>query len=198
MREDSFVDYYELMQISPNAEPATIQRVFRMLATRYRPDNPRMGSVDKLMLLNEAYKTLTDPAARSDYDTDYHAKRLQPLDGSGQKEFDLGIDGEATRRMGVLCVLYNRRRNNPEHAGVSVLELELMMTFPREHLMFTLWYLKDKNLASQDENSDIVITGRGVDHVEEHLPSNKTLYRMLKAAESGRSQDAETAPTPSM
>ena len=194
MPEDSFVDYYELMQISPNAEPGTIQRVFRMLASRYHPDNPRTGDVDKFLLLNQAYKTLSDPVTRLDYDAEHHAKRLQPLDVFGQQEFELGIDGESNRRMGVLCLLYNRRRNNPERPGMSVLELELLMTFPREHLMFTLWYLKDKNLAIQDENSDIVITGLGVDHVEEHLPSNKTLYRMLKAAEGGRSQGAETIP----
>ncbi|HEY3441781.1 MAG TPA: DnaJ domain-containing protein [Paludibaculum sp.] len=193
MPEDPFVDYYELMQISPHAEPGTIQRVFRMLASRYHPDNPRTGDVDKFLVLNEAYKTLSDSAARSNYDAEYHAKRLQPVGVFGEKEFELGIDGEANRRMGVLCLLYNRRRNNPERPGVSVLELEQVMTFAREHLMFTLWYLKDRNFAIQDENSDIVITGLGVDHVEEHLPTHKILYRMLKAAERGRSQSDEDA-----
>jgi CRISPR/Cas system CMR subunit Cmr4 (Cas7 group RAMP superfamily) len=33
-----------------------------------------------------------------------------------------------------------------------------------------------------------VITASGADWVEEHLPSNKILYRLLKAAESGRSR----------
>ena len=37
MEEKAFVDYYELMQISPNAEIETIQRVYRMLAARYHP-----------------------------------------------------------------------------------------------------------------------------------------------------------------
>jgi len=51
--------------------------------------------------------------------------------------------------------------------------------------MFTMWYLKEQNCIRQDDKSDYVITGAGVDHVEAHLPSNRLLYRLLKAAESG-------------
>ena len=36
-----FIDYYELLQISSNAEPETIQRVYHMLAARYHPDAHR-------------------------------------------------------------------------------------------------------------------------------------------------------------
>lgn len=194
MPEETFVDFYELMQISPNAEASTIQRVFRMLASRYHPDNPQTGDIDRFMLLNRAYRTLSDAAARLDYDAEYHAKRLQPLGVFGMKEFELGIDGEANRRMGVLCLLYNRRRSNPERPGLSVLELETMMISPREHLLFTLWYLKDKNLAFMDESSDMVITGLGVDHVEANLPQNRILYKLIKASESGRSQSTEPSP----
>ena len=48
-----------------------------------------------------------------------------------------------------------------------------------------MWYLKEQGLLRQDENSDFVITGGGVDYVETHLPNNRLLYRLLKAAESG-------------
>ena len=47
----NFVDYYELMQISSNAEPETIHRVFHMLAARYHPDNPQSGDTEKFLLL---------------------------------------------------------------------------------------------------------------------------------------------------
>ncbi len=101
------------------------------------------------------------------------------------KEFAAGVDGEANRRMGILCLLYNRRRANPDDPGLSILQFETMMSFPREHLMFTMWYLRERNCVRQDEHSDYVITGEGVDYVETHLPSNKLLYRLLKAADSG-------------
>jgi len=67
------------------------------------------------------------------------------------------------------------------------------MSFPREHLLFTMWYLKERDYLKLDENSDYVITGPGVDYVEEHLPNNKILYKLLKAAESGSARAAAKA-----
>ena len=43
MTDDKPADYYEVLQISSNAEPETIQRIFRMLAQRYHPDNKDTG-----------------------------------------------------------------------------------------------------------------------------------------------------------
>jgi len=86
--------------------------------------------------------------------------------------------------MGILCLLYKRRRSDTDNPGISILELESVMSCAREHLMFTLWYLKEHNCVRQDETSDYVITGAGVDYVETHLPSNRLLYRLLNAAES--------------
>ena len=80
MAENEFIDYYELLQISPNAELETINRVFKMLATRYHPDNPETGDVDRFLVLNQAFEVLTDPKRRSDYDTHYAEHRLKPLE----------------------------------------------------------------------------------------------------------------------
>ena len=41
--ESELTDYYELLQISPNAEPETIHRVYRLLAQRFHPDNGQTG-----------------------------------------------------------------------------------------------------------------------------------------------------------
>lgn len=182
---DDFVDYYELMQISPNAEAETVQRVYRMLAARYHPDNPETGDAQKFLLMNEAYRTLSDLETRAAYDLNYHSRHAEPIRVFELKEFATGIDGESNRRMGILCLLYNRRRTNPEHAGLSILELESMMWFPREHLMFTVWYLKEKGYIRPDEHSNFMITADGADYVEEKLPANRTLYKLLKASEFG-------------
>jgi hypothetical protein len=64
-----------------------------------------------------------------------------------------------------------------------------------------MWYLKERNYLKLDENSDYVITGPGVDYVEEHLPGNKIVYKLLKAAESGSaraSTKAEPDPEPTL
>ncbi len=185
LADSEFVDYYELLQISPNAEPETIQRVYKMLAQRYHPDNPATGEMRRFLLLNQAFEELSDPRRRAAYNAIYETRRSQPIELFETKEFAVGFDGEANRRMGILCLLYTRRRSNPDDPGISLLEFESIMSFPREHLLFTMWYLKEHGYLTLDEASDYVITGAGVDYVEEHLPSNKMVYRLLKAAESG-------------
>ncbi len=184
-RSDTFVDYYELLQISPNAESETVQRVYRMLAARFHPDNPETGDKDIFVLLHEAYETLRDPERRASYDLVYRARHIEPLSVFNLKEFAQGIDGEANRRLGVLCLLYNRRRANPDNPGLSLLDFETLMSFPREHLVFTLWYLKDRKLLMQAEGSDYAITVDGVDYVETHIPKHDILYKLLKSAETG-------------
>lgn len=181
----SFVNYYELLQISPNAERETIQRVFRMLAARYHPDNPQTGDRDKFVLLNQAHGVLSDPESRAKYDAEFQLHQSEPLAVFNAPEFVQGIDGEVNRRMGILSLLYNTRRSNPDQAGMSILQLENLMSMPREHLMFTIWYLKEKDWIRQTDNSDLVISAEGVDHVEKNLPGHQLLYNLLKAAESG-------------
>jgi curved DNA-binding protein len=48
------IDHYETLQISPNADVDTIQRVFRMLAQRFHPDNAETGNADRFRALHDA------------------------------------------------------------------------------------------------------------------------------------------------
>jgi curved DNA-binding protein len=189
----SFTNYYELLQISPNAEFETVQRVFRMLAGRYHPDNYQTGDKDKFVLLNQAHTVLSNPESRANYDRELQSRETDPLPVFTAREFVQGIDGEGNRRMGLLCLLYNRRRNDPDHPGMSILQLESLMSMPREHLLFTIWYLKEKEWVRQTENSDLTISAGGVDQVEKNLPGHQLLYHLLKAAESGAAPEPPSA-----
>ena len=186
----AFIDYYELMQISPKAQPETIQRVYRILAGRCHPDNPHTGDVGRFLRLKEAYEVLIDPDRRADYDEEYNLQQFLPVEVFNLQDFATGIDGESNRRMGLLCLLYHRRRVNPDEPGLSLLQLEKMMVSPREHLLFTVWYLKDKGHVRQTEDSGYAITSAGVDHVEQGLPKNRLMYRLLKEAEDGSVRSA--------
>ncbi len=185
MPNEPFVDYYQLMQISPTAEAETVQRVFRMMADRYHPDNPQTGDAGRFARLKRGYDILSHREKRAAYDRAYQLHTSQPLSVFNLKEFAPGIDGERNRRIGILCLLYNRRRSNPEVPGLSILDLETQTGIPREHLHFTLWRLKEDELVFQDENTDFAITGAGADSVETNLPSNQVLYQLMKAAELG-------------
>jgi len=176
---EEFIDYYELLQISPNAEPQTIQRVYRMLAARYHPDNPATGDKERFLLLQEAYRVLSNPELRSAYNARYQARRLEPLPVFETKEFLVGIEAETNRRLGILCLLYSRRRTHPERPSLSMLELESLMAIPREHLEFTTWYLKQKNYITRDDSGELAITAEGVDFVESKAPENRPLYKLI-------------------
>ena len=60
------VDYYEFLQISPNADVDTIHRVYRFLAARFHPDNPASGDAERFRLLTTAYDVLSDRVRRAE------------------------------------------------------------------------------------------------------------------------------------
>ncbi len=192
---EDFEDYYELMQISPHAEPTTITRVYRMLAARYHPDNPETANLEKFVQLQKAYEVLSNAEARAEYDRHWNKQSSQPMPVFELKDFITGIDAEVNRRLGILCLLYNRRRSNPDSPGMSVLDLEARMSLPREHLEFTIWYLRDKGYARRDEEtSEVLITSAGVDFVEQNLPSNRIVYKLLKPAGSDHAATGDAVP----
>jgi curved DNA-binding protein len=186
MTEESiFVDYYEMLRVSPGAEIESIQRVHRALAARYHPDNLETGDLERFLLVNEAFKILSDPEKRKEFDSNYKSKKENPMPVFLTKEFTEGVDGEINRRMGLLCLLYTQRRTNSLQPALSVLEIEQLMFIPREHLIFTVWYLKAKRYIVQDDRSSLMITSDGIDFMETNLPEHKTMYKMLEAADMG-------------
>jgi len=175
------IDYYEVLQVSQNAEPETIHRVYRIMAARFHPDNPQTGDSERFLLLNDAYETLSDPQRRASYDASRKVAECQALPAFELKEFVDGIEGEQNRRLGVLCLLYNRRRCDMDHPGLSLLDLEKMMSFPREYIAFAVWYLRDKGFVQMGDNSDYVLTAAGADHAETNSPKHAVLYKLLRA-----------------
>jgi hypothetical protein len=173
MLETRALDFYEFLQISPNAEPDTIHRVYRFLAARYHPDNPVSSDPEKFALLRLAYDTLSDPDRRAEYDANYQRESAGRPPLSTTVDFMDDIEGERNRRLAVLAVLYYRRRANPYAPEVGLAEIETHMGFPRDYLDFTTWYLLRKNYITRADNSDFTLTAEGVDYVETervHIP----------------------------
>jgi curved DNA-binding protein CbpA len=179
------VNYYDLLQISPQAERETIERVYRLLAARYHPDNQETGDGERFKLINEACEVLRNPARRKEYDRQFETTAAKPLPIFLSKEFTDGIDAEAKIRIGVLCLLYSKRRANPDYAALSLLDMENIMAFPRERLLFALWYLRAKRYVLQDDRSSFIISAEGVDYLETQLPDNEILHKIFRASEAG-------------
>ena len=172
-------NHYEFLQISPNAEPETIHRVYRFLALRFHPDNPETGDTARFILLQNAYEVLADPVLRAEYDTACAdgVHQIAPL--SESVDFMDSLDGEVNRRLAVLALLYMRRRKDPDNPAVSLFEIEKRMGFPREYLQFTLWYLQRKHYASRADNADFVLLAEGVDYVESQRGLTPVLNKLL-------------------
>ena len=182
-------DYYEFLQISPKAEPATIHRVYRFLAGRLHPDNPGTGDAERFLLLKQAFDVLSDPERRAQYDATYKKEAPQPVPLSTTIDFMDTIDGEMNRRLAVLALLYNQRRINPYTPEVSLAEVEARMGFPRDYLQFTTWYLRNKKYITQADNADYTLTVLGVDFVEANRANLPVLNTLLTGGKEPSTTD---------
>jgi curved DNA-binding protein CbpA len=160
-------DWYETLQISPNADTDTIQRVFRLLAQKFHPDNQDTGDAERFRQLHEAYLVLSDPEKRAQYDIfhdTFQKERWQFVAAGPPADNDFTF--EQHLRFVVLEILYSRRRTEPDKPSLSNLDLSKLTGRPREHLEFTLWYLIQRELISRNDQSSLTITATGVDFVE--------------------------------
>ena len=173
------VDHYEFLQISHNADPDTIHRVYRFLAARFHPDNPETGNAEKFLLLQDAWNVLSDPKRRAEYDAASKVEPPQPVPLSTSVDFMDDIEGEMNRRLAVLALLYIQRRTNPYKPEVSVAAVEKIMGFPRDYLQFTTWYLQSKKYVTRADNSDLTLTVLGVDYVESNRTNIPVLDKLL-------------------
>lgn len=179
MPDEKPVDYYELLQVNSSAEPETINRVYRMLAQRYHPDNQQTGNEGRFRALLEAYSVLSDPEKRARYDIMHqqHRKdrwRLVSAGTNTENDFEL----EQVIRLTVLEVLYTKRRLEPTNPGIFWGELEGLTGRPREHLEFTIWFLQQKKFVTIDDQARVQLTVEGAEHLEQGYRSTLQQKRL--------------------
>jgi len=165
--ENDFLDYYEILQVSPNADTDTVDRVFRHLAKKFHPDNTASGDTERFRVVMEAHKILSDPEARAAYDvrhTDHWNQKWQ-LASEAANRTAFGDDRET--RESLLSLLYVQRRRTMKHPGMGELELAMLLRVPHELVEFHLWYLKAKGWVERLDTGALAITARGVDQVEQ-------------------------------
>lgn len=186
MNDDTPIDFYEVLQISPNADPDTIHRVYRLLAQRFHPDNQETGDSSRFREITEAYQVLCDPESRAKFDVRHQQVRKERLrivtHANGAKPHST-FEVEQLIRLTVLEALYTDRRVNPGSQGIFDLDLEGLTGQSRDHLEFTFWYLISKSLIKRGDSSRLLITAAGVDYLEEHYESN-LLRKRLKEGSS--------------
>ncbi len=178
-------DYYEILQISKNADADTIHRVYRLLAQRFHPDNQDTGDEQRFREIHEAYLVLKEPDKRAQYDVHYEARRHERwrLIVSGPPDYR-GIASERHLRYVVLELLYSQRRTEADKPSLSNRDVAELLGKPREHLEFTIWYLIQKRLLSRDDQSRLTITVDGVDYVEAYQQAKAPRLRLSETRTS--------------
>jgi hypothetical protein len=191
--EPAFIDYYESLQLSPSADHETIERVFRLLAKRYHPDNLASGDAERFNEISRAYEILSNPATRAAYDVRHGREKDRQWqilrEGTGDNHRE--ADGQLFHR--ILSLLYIARRRDPEKGGLASARLEWMLDTPREHLEFPLWYLRRRGLVEILESGLLAITVQGVDELGSKtlsLPGDRLLTATTVEEEAQAPEDA--------
>ena len=166
-------DHYEQLQLHMKADQETIQRVYRLMAQRFHPDNKESGNAERFRVITDAYRVLSDPEQRAAYDIATQLHRTRRWKIFDQSAASNALGDEKRKRAGVLGALYTKRLNEPESAVLSIQDLEELLGVPREHLEFALWYLKGQGQIVRTDSGKYSITIKGVDAAEE----SQTVWR---------------------
>jgi len=90
------IDYYELLEVSRDADDRTIKSAYRKLAMKFHPDR-NQGCTDsetRFKAISVAYDCLKDPQKRAAYDRYGHAAYTQGMGGQRQQQADFGDIGD--------------------------------------------------------------------------------------------------------
>jgi len=182
VNSSSFIDYYDFMQISPNADQDTIQHVFRYLAKKWHPDG-NQGDAERFKQLVEAHRTLTNIERRAAYDLRYQRFWDAKWNLAGEAADGKGFVNDSEVRDGLLSLYYVQRRSKMNDPGLGEMEVARLMRIPIDLIEFQIWYLKEKGWIQRLENGQFALTVLGVDQVEtSRLQLNKD--RLLAAKNS--------------
>jgi hypothetical protein len=189
---DQFVDYYEYLMISPNADRAMIEWAVRLMLTRYGKKNGEQADQAKYELVKEAYRTLADPKRRELYDSlrkehaeiapesdslDALSRAVVPARSKDQRisiesirveQTATAADVELQRRLreGVMSSLYDIVITRPRNPELGRAEIARSIGARIDEIEFTIWFLREKDLLKTTNQGLYAITAKGVEWVE--------------------------------
>ena len=124
------LSYYEVLEVSTNADKTTIKKAYRQMAKKYHPDK-NAGDKEaehKFKLVNEAYQCLSDEQQRSVYDR-YGKEGLQGMGGGSHSSSGFDDLGSMFEEMfgGGFGGGGSRRRQNPADMDKYPLDINVDM-----------------------------------------------------------------------
>lgn len=164
----SFIDYYDILEVSPDCDAKILESAYHHLAKKYHPDHTRSADTRKFNAVIEAYKVLRDHEQRAKYNHIYSQNMGYSFKSSSIDEIEIGETSalnDADAHAKILMHLYKKRREDAQKAGVVGYYLQDLLNCSDEHFEFHKWYLKEKGFIVLTEQGTLAITIEGVDHV---------------------------------
>lgn len=193
-----FQDHYEVLGVEHKAGTEAIQIAYTRLAEKYHPKTGDVPSPEKYESVTLAFEVLSDPDLRLDFNKLKGIGEEDKPKFSGMAFFE-AYQRDTHLRVGLLCVLYDRRRSKPFTPALSMRHLEQIFGASTQELNFALWYLKQRELVMADDKSSLQITVEGMDYLEANPPLPELVLPMIKPsglAGSGSEADVEEASAP--
>jgi len=131
------MSYYEILEITKDADKTTIKKAYRRLAKEYHPDK-NAGDKEaehKFKLCNEAYQCLSDDKQRSIYDR-YGKEGLQGMSGRGQSSGGFDDLGSMFEEMFSGFGGGRSRRQNPADMDKYPLDMNVDMYISFDEAIF--------------------------------------------------------------
>ena len=184
-----FVDYYDFLMVSPQADKAMLEWVVRLMLTRYGPKTPETADPAKYETTKAAYRALIDPVKREEYDQLWvkHKGQSRPTEaGNRERRTTPGragqppaekicVEHEATEddvrlqvklRQAVLSAVYDVLITNPRSPEMGRAEIAKAIHCRVDDLEFPIWFLRECGLIKTSNAGDYSITADGVQWVE--------------------------------
>lgn len=189
MSATEFVDYYDFLMVSRQADKAMLEWAVRLMLTRYGPKTPETADASKYETTKAAYRALIDPVKREEYDQLWAKHNSQPGPAeAGKRERraapsraghppieKICVELEATEedvrlqvklRQAVISALYDVLITNPRNIELGRAEVAKAIHCRIDDLEFPIWFLRECGLIKTSNAGDYSITAEGVKWVE--------------------------------
>lgn len=189
LSETEFVDYYDFLMVSPQADRAMLEWAIRHMLTRYGPKNAETADAAKYEQTKAAYRALVDPAKRAEYDATWKERNSSSTSdrvGSSERRGpaatgqlpinNIIVETAATiddvhlqikLRQAVVSALYSIMITNPRQPETGRAEVAKAVGCRVDDLEFSIWFLRESGLIKTSNAGDYAITAEGVQWVEQ-------------------------------
>lgn len=190
MSATEFVDYYDFLMVSRQADKAMLEWAVRLMLTRYGPKSPETADAEKYETTKAAYRALVDPAKREEYDqlwakqnkqssSDRTGKRERRPTNSGaavatplekiRVEFEASerdVQIQVKLRQAVASALYDVLITNPRNPERGRADIAKTIRCRIDDLEFPIWFLRERGIIKTSPAGEYAITSEGVHWVE--------------------------------